>query len=233
MFRGKGLLRQGRNTSKCLYGLPAESPGRQRPSRKGENQPKELNKYTGGSWQTEEATHRGSFRLSHVLSTQQGSGWAGSRLGGHTHTHITVTNPTVPVLTARDTSAWPAHTQLQQPAHKSSSAQAGNATRSHSSSQNKAHSLQRGYCFSQTGIQVAAKANQGCLTQVCEGRKVGNTVMGQLQWNTNINREGTTAGRSLVGKAAFTAWSRASVSCYQSTHVSATAESPHWPFLLT
>lgn len=60
-------------------------------------------------------------------------------------------------------------------------------------------------------------------------------MMGQLQWDTNINRqdrEGTTAGRSLVGKAAFIAWSRATVSCYQSTDASAKAESQHWPFLL-
>lgn len=62
MFRGKGLLRQGRNI-KPPYGLPAESPGRQRPSRKGKKQPKQLNKCTGGSWQTEEATHRANFRL--------------------------------------------------------------------------------------------------------------------------------------------------------------------------
>lgn len=44
---------------------------------------------------------------SHALSPQQGSSTAGSRLGGHTH--ITVTNPTASVSTARDTSAWPAH----------------------------------------------------------------------------------------------------------------------------
>lgn len=56
--------------------------------------------------------------------------------------------------------------------------------------------------------------------------------MGQSQWDTNINRrdrEGTTSGRFLEGKAAF----RATVSCYQSTDVSARAESQHWPFLLT
>lgn len=47
---------------------------------------------------------------SHVLSPQQGSSTASSRettrLRGHTHMHITMTNPTV--STARDMSAWPA-----------------------------------------------------------------------------------------------------------------------------
>lgn len=108
MSRDKGLLRQGRNTTKCLYGLPAESPGRQRLSRKGKKQPKQSNKYTGGSWQTEEATRRASFRLSHVLSPQQGSSTAGSRLGGHTRTHITVTNPMA--LTQPGTSLLGQHT---------------------------------------------------------------------------------------------------------------------------
>lgn len=105
---------------KCLYGLPAESSGRQRPSRKGRKQPKQLNKYTGGSWQTE-ATRRASFRLSHVLSPQQGSSTAGSRLGGHTHTH----HCDKPHGVKSQGHLCLASTQLQQPAHKFSRAQEG------------------------------------------------------------------------------------------------------------
>lgn len=58
----KGELREGMPGER-LCGLPAESPGRQRPSGKGKKQPKQLNKYTGGSWQTEKATCGASFRL--------------------------------------------------------------------------------------------------------------------------------------------------------------------------
>lgn len=127
--------REGIPGSVCM-GCLQKSLGRQRLSRKG----------TVKQIHRRELADRGNTQSqlqaeSHVLSLQQGSSPAGSRLGRHTGTHITVTNPTV--LTARDTSAGPAHNYSSQLTNSPELRwEAGDAVRSCSSSQEKAHSLQ-------------------------------------------------------------------------------------------
>lgn len=122
---------QGSVSLGCLHKVLV----RQRPSRKGKNQPKQLNKYTGGSWQTEEATRRASFRL-RVMCSAPSRAQALLQAGRtHTHTH----HRDKPHRGSVDSQGHLclASTQLQQPAHKSSRAQAGDAVRSRNSSQEK------------------------------------------------------------------------------------------------